>query len=253
MGVAERLVPFEATPVERPDEVSVPLVDEVPVIGAVPLDEEVVSTVPFPEKVGVPLLVGGSVTTSVDIVTPDEVNAVVAFPVETMMDPLTADPEVAKLEVGTSVRLANTLDSREDADVVPSEVLAEIVALVFAVAEGAPVEVSTEMMDNVSETMFGIVEKTVDTAVVPFSTEIVPAVPITDDRDDKEDNDETDARLRDSVSMIAVVTVNVENTEFMAVVENGLSDGPDVADTSLAAEDTEAEASPPAEDAVAEV
>lgn len=70
----------------------------------------------------------------------------------------------------------------------------------------------------------------VGVTIVPFPAEIVLAVASRDDRDEK------DARLRDTVSMIDSVTVNIENTEFIAVVENAPSD---VADDSAAADDSE--------------
>lgn len=149
----EKTVPFDAIAVDRPEEVSIVLLEMVVETGAVPLTEEVATTVPFPEVVAVLLLIGTSVNSIVDTIGAGvEVTTIVPFPEGTAtVDSLANVPGELEMEVGVSVRLPDTLDSSEDVKTETRETVAELGKVAFAVTGEAMAEVSIGTLNEVSE------------------------------------------------------------------------------------------------------
>lgn len=219
-------VEFNAIIVDTPEEVSDPLLvggSVINVVDAVPLKEEIVTDVPFPE-VSV-IIVDGALVVPVresDPLGVEVVPTVTLLEDTVMVDPLTTDSDKVELETRPVVTLTEALDSTDDVDAI-SEVLAGLAKVVFGVEDDAILDSPVKTNTEVARTELDALEEALRIELVSLIAEVVPAVLVAADKEESSDNEEADALLRDSVSMIVVVTVKVEKMEAVAEVGNGLS------------------------------
>ncbi|KAL9619731.1 MAG: hypothetical protein Q9160_005662 [Pyrenula sp. 1 TL-2023] len=221
-------VEFNDIAVDRPEEANEPLLlggSLINIVDPVPLKEEAVTVVLFPEVSVTPVDGAPVVSTEGSGPLGDEVVPTVALPKEMVMtDVLTTDSDEAEPETGAVVILRETLDSTDDVDKVSEEVLTGLAKVGFDAEDDSRLDSPVDTNTEVARTELDAPEEVLGIELVSLIAEVVPAVPLTADKEERDANEEADARLRDCVSMSVVVTVNVEKMEVVAEVGSRLSD-----------------------------